>query len=240
MLADPRWSRVPLGASGLLDVAGRPKSTALAAPKLPLAAKDIAELAVRLLEHARRRIRNANWRAGLLAPAKGRSVDDLVRDAIMTLVDASARRAWDPERHPDPWRHLVSVVNSEVSDLCRASNRVQRPGSEHDWDRTTGEYPAPRALHSLGPDEHLDEARRRKIAAYATERLLEALVNGSDEALLRYHDIIETDPDLKRGEIAAKLGTTPEEVTNILKRYDRKINEVARLVQGEFGVADDE
>ncbi len=196
--------------------------------------EEFKDLAIKLLEHARRAIRNKNWSEGLFARAHGETVDDLVHRAMLTLIEIDGRRGWDPEKHPDPWRHLKNVVNSFIGDQARISTRYVTPvdlgaGALP----ATGRFPKPTPMHELGPEDMLDEKSRAELAKVATDRLTNELLE--DDELVRLHDLLEAHPELPRREIAQRMGMTPDAITNLTKRLDRKIEQVAASITRDYG-----
>jgi DNA-directed RNA polymerase specialized sigma24 family protein len=208
--------------------------TASAPRRAPqLSEKELDQIAIRLLDHAKREVRNANWAAGLFARAHGETVEDLVQRAILTLIVIDGRRGWDADKHPDPWTHLKSVVNSFIADQGRLRRKFVAPPDFDDVLRNSGKFPREAQLHELGPDEMLDEAKRAELGREASDRLVAALCE--DDALTKLHDILEHEPELPRREIAKRMGVTPDQVTNLFKRLDRQIEQVAASITRDYG-----
>jgi hypothetical protein len=177
------------------------------------------EFIERLSSFALRRKRSRYWRGvwdGHLP--SGKEVEDLVREALHDVL--LGRRIWDPDKDPDLMAFMRSVVNSKINHLqTHLENKKEELALVHEDEEGT---------------DHFDT-----LADDGASTACDQLVTKEDEErnttlLFAFYDFIATDPPLqrivgcmlegitKRAEIAAKLETTEQDITNANKRLDRR------------------
>ncbi len=179
------------------------------------------EFIERLAVFALRRTRGRYWRGvwnGHLPD--GKDATDVVAEALDDVIHG--RRAWNPQKDPDLFAFMRSVVNSKVSHL--------RTGEENQQCR-------------MALEEKDDEGRDRieqlpTDAATAAEELQASEDESRNgDLLLHFYDFVAGD-DLvrrivgcaidgveKRADFAAALNVNEQEITNATKRMERRFKD---------------
>lgn len=200
--------------------------------------EEVAALAVKLLEWARRRWRVEGWREANLALARGCGVEDVVQSAIESLFAPVGGRQWDPTRYPNPWPYLVGVVMSYVNGLRKSvDGRLLRPDGatdvEAEWTATTGEFETSWDPPNLPrPDELLESAEDALWVERAEELLLARIAD--DEDLIRLYDAINETGSDKPRMLAETLGVSASDINNMKKRLNRHFDAVVAEVKAEL------
>lgn len=193
----------------------RPEPTSTDPHKL-----DIGTLAPRILHYLRRRITAMGWRDNDPILAKGEGAQDLAVAAVASLFGGS--RKWDPAREADPWKHLMSVANSLLSNTLDSAD-VRKTSRGADTERLPDpDTPETRLLAKER------EAWGQRVRDLLVERILE------DEDLMTMHDLAEKDGIEEPAGVAAKLGWPRERVYNANTRLRRHRDEVVRQVRAEL------
>lgn len=194
--------------------------------------KQLRGLSLRLLAFARRRANVKHWWLGRAdALSKGRTVEDVVCEAMASLFGGSRR--WDPQVQPDPWEHLKGVVNSLLSNLVRGKeNRVNKRGVEEDV-AVSQATPESELLKA----EHEEQLQKRRSRAYSL--LQEEALAADDANLLSLHDLILKEDIHKPQELAKRLNVSVAAVNNLKKRFWRMCRRVLSIVENEEGQSND-
>jgi hypothetical protein len=169
-------------------------------------------LAIQMLAFARRRAKGRKWwLSGAGSLAKGEEIEDIVSKAIVSLFGGS--RKWNREEQPDPAQHARSVINSLLSNLVRA--KENRLLSRQVSDDIPSQADDPEQMLLQKEEEAAIEGRRQR--GYLL------LIDGvsHDEQLMKLHDLMVNDHISKPQELAARLGVSVAEVTNLKKRFWR-------------------
>jgi DNA-directed RNA polymerase specialized sigma24 family protein len=186
--------------------------------------KQLEALAERLFAFARRFAAIKRWwlgEAGVLA--KGNTVEDVVRTALVSLY--GGKRRWDPIKYPDPWVYLVLFVKTELLNLS-ASSENRLSGRDVDDDALiTTETPEDLLLQA-----HEDAGRSERVAR-AYSLLIDEL--GNDAELLQLHDLIINEDIHKPKQLAERLGVSVKDVNNLKKRFWRACRRVLAILEKE-------
>jgi RNA polymerase sigma factor (sigma-70 family) len=177
---------------------------------------DLKGYGVRLLAYAHRRARSYRWWHGPVALAKGNEVEDIVQRALLELW-----KKWDTARPPDPWRYLISTVNSLIWRLVRSPDNRRTDALETaDELESTEDSP----LDVVLSEE--DQRWREHVHDCLLEELLE------HEDLLRLHDLAEKEDMHEPRFVAERLGLEVKQVNNMKKRINRIYARVLERVRG--------
>lgn len=195
---------------------GREKPEIQSQPTDP-AMLDIEAMGLRLLVYVHRRIRRFGWRDADPVVAEGAGAQDIAADAMVSLFGGS--RQWDPAREPDPWKHVMSVANSMVSNLLGSADV-----------RMTGRGVATDCVaDDATPEAILLENERQSWGARAENLLLERIIE--DEELIKMHDLAESEDILRPADVAARLGWDPKRVYRANERLQRQLAAVVAILR---------
>ncbi|MEJ2744177.1 MAG: hypothetical protein P8123_00570 [bacterium] len=176
------------------------------------------EIYPRLLDYALNKLWKKKWRWGLTkSPPGGSEAHDIVAEAILKIYQG--KRKWDPEKVPDLFYFICSVIKSDVNHLAESwENRHVLPESsllrDDDQNRPT----------VIARQEDTSQAGPREIL---DEKL-------SEKEVLDFYDYLQDEPDLqkiveaafdgitKRLELAQTLGISEVEIDNRRKRLKRR------------------
>lgn len=171
----------------------------------------------RLLSFTLRRIQSRNWRGvwnGHLPG--GKDVADIVQEAVSDVV--LGKRTWNPEKEPDVFNFLRSVVNSKISGLRTSSENVKVKlvvaAGENDRDPLDTLSDGSGTDAAMQLQEKEDEERNTELLLLfydfvASDKLIQGIVGCTIEGIT------------KRTEIAAALEVKEQEITNANKRLER-------------------
>ncbi len=148
--------------------------------------KQLEGLALRLLAYARSYARLRTWWLGDAgALAKGNTIEDVVRKAIVSLYgdvdpDAGVKRRWDPIKYPEPFVYLMLFIKTELRNLSVSKENRRSGRGVDDIALITTE-----TAESL-----LLEAEDNAAHATRVQRLYDLLIDeiGDDEQLVKLHD----------------------------------------------------
>ena len=137
----------------------------------------------RLLAYAARKVRARYWRGQWNGPLPGgQDLQDLVQEGITKVI--SGQRRWNPQLHPDLFRFLCGVLDSDISHLATgAENRRQRelsPSFLQPEDATPATSPLP-PVHLAETSQGSESALLAKIYFQDFEKSLR-----DDPELSRY------------------------------------------------------
>jgi hypothetical protein len=188
---------------------------------------DPVKLGIRLLSYTIKYAAACGWRAEDRVIARGQGVEDIVQDAIVSLIPTDApaltdkRQRWDPGETPDPMDYLRSYVNSRISTLRRSADaRTLR--NEID------------AEVNVAADDPISEVVEIDIQPWRVRGrdLLLALII-DDELLVRTYDLLENEGLEKPSELAERLGVRVQDAKNALRRFWRAWTKVVEQLAAE-------
>jgi len=168
---------------------------------------------------------------------RGYSASDIVQQIVLKVLEGA--RKWDPDQHGDLLDYMVGQVRS-LTNHCLKSwpGKSEVPIEVDDAEGLTAEE----IIEFLA----LPESKEANVELLSNEViLLEKEVMIERNALIDVIlDASRNDPDLealvltfldspdpRRGIIAKKMGKTPDEVTNLIKRLRRKVIELEKSRQ---------
>lgn len=193
-------------------------------PNGTLGERELVELGVQLLAYAHRYAGSVGLRMnGKSRTVNARTIEDLVQECVLTLIDPDSKRRWNPDTMSDPLRYLISVFNSKLSAARRRERKHTELGERSEPIVSTG-------VHDT-PETFLLEIERIDIGEKALDVLLECIVD--DEALMAMYDAIESGLE-KPSDIAKQMNVDVRIVYNLSKRFDRACNEVASQLRAEL------
>jgi DNA-directed RNA polymerase specialized sigma24 family protein len=178
----------------------------------------------RLLIYAVNKIRKKKWRWGLTkSPPGGSEAHDIVAEAILKIYQG--KRKWDPEKVPDLFYFICSVIKSDVNHLAMSweNRHVLSESSllrDADQDKPTV-IERQEDTSQNGPREILDEEL-------------------SEKKFWDFYEFLRDEPDLqkileavfdgitKRSELARTLGIPETEIDNRRKRLQRRYSSYER------------
>lgn len=181
---------------------------------------DIRDLSLRLLLYVQRRITAKGWRDEDPILSEGQGAQDLTVEAVSSLFGGP--RKWDPTREPDPWRHLMSVANSLLSNALKADDV-----------RKTSRGVETELIPALDDPEQTLIAKERLAWGRRAKELLEERILEDDD-LMAMHHLAETDDIVEPAAVAAKLGWKRERVYNANARLRRHREEVVRQLRAQL------
>ncbi len=184
---------------------------------------------LRLVNHADMLIRQRIWRGEraststkTIALADGGDAEDYVHKAIESVVDPASKRKWDLEKQPDLERHLMSVLDSMISNASRlAANRdtrrqfVSGPTLEEPIDRIAD---APHPCRNAGA-----EIQHAEIVALEKDVLDQLRKNvAQDPELAKLLDAYEAGI-VKNQEIEELYDLSAERVSELKRKMRQRI-----------------
>lgn len=185
---------------------------------------DIKGLSARLLAYVLRRVSRYRWCGSTDALPKGMSAEGIALDAMESLF--CGKNKWDSSKVPDPWLHLITVVNRAVSALSVCADNQLVPLEDHE--------PAVEAT----PETALIAAERGAWANRARDLLMDRIIE--DVELIAIHDLSEKEDLEKPAVVAAALGWPVAKVYDARKRLKRHMVEIEKqLIEHLEGGAED-
>ena len=170
---------------------------------------DWEALLPRLVAYTEVRLRRVGWIVGKDEEPSAVSVEEVINDAIDRCLTGS--RTWNDEDPPELGAFLCGVVKS-ISSISRKKTKRNKTDALEDIGAEVAD-PTP-TIESVLSDAD-DEGRCAVRAA------VEACVKGDDKLESLYLAVI--DGNLKREEIAAALGWTPDEVSAARNKLQRRL-----------------
>ena len=173
----------------------------------------------RLLRYANSKLKRLRWlyeHSG--TPPGGTQAGDVVQTAIEKLLDG--RRGWDPTRQPDLSRHILDIIDSDVSNLVNSAENRRTSRESGAADAPTATEPPVEGRPTPEAILLSDEARAR-----------------GDDYVLGFWCSLETEPELQDvvgvivaledkvtpAKIAERLCVPVEEVYRRRKRLQRRL-----------------
>jgi hypothetical protein len=161
----------------------------------------------------------------------GFSAPDIAQEVVVRVLDGS--RQWHPEKHGDLLEYLIGQVKS-ITSHCLTSwsgkNEVAIKGND---EFTASEY-LDKLLQDGDVAEHLHLASPEQIVL-DKENLIERsdllnlvieAVDNDPELVPLLEAYLDGSQNFQRRYIAEKLGTTPEQITNLWKKLKRRIRAI--------------
>jgi DNA-directed RNA polymerase specialized sigma24 family protein len=198
-----------------MDERKEPKPRSLAAQKqllALLAAEEWESVLKELLAYTFATLRNRVWLGVWGGHVPGaREAHDIVMETVIDIIEG--RRSADAG--VPLIAMLKSIIQSKISH--RLTNRIDPPPQDRELDEQ---------IAALDPSEHQTEPL--DLVSKETEqingRLIDLLIDDlSDDAELQKLLECHLDEVFKREEIAARMGKTVSEITNLKKRFDRRL-----------------
>ena len=152
---------------------------------------------------------------------QGKTPEDIAQEAVIKVWEG--KRRWDPQKYPDIYEFLKTVVNSEISHLFESKN----PKYLEDI-RENGEI---RDLMPNPEEAFLLQEEYEKAIVFK-EELEKSLEKDKDEQALLVLICLE-DEITKPQEIAQKTGLSINEVYKAKKRIRRKAFLLRSILLGE-------
>jgi hypothetical protein len=199
-----------------------------------LASHPWGETIPRLARYAFWKMRKLFWQGILGGPApSGIEPKDLVHISIEKILNGD--RTWDPRSQENLYKHLTSVIDSEISHLIdgwenrhifREAVLSGRPNS----DGKTAEFWDNVSCPNPDPEEILLAKERERLGEHFFWKFYEFI---ADTPLLQ--TILEclTEGVEKRAEIAASMGIQVKEFDNLKKQLQRRLKAFQELKNGE-------
>lgn len=188
----------------------------------------------RLARYALGKMRKLFWQGILGGPApSGIEAKDVVHISIEKILNGD--RAWDPHSQENLFKHLISVIDSEISHLIdgwenrhffREAVLSGRPNS----DGKTAEFWNTVSCPNSGPEEILLDRERERL---------------SEEFFWKFYEFIADTPLLqtileclaegieKRADIAESMGIKAKEFDNLKKQLQRRLKSFQEIKNGE-------
>ncbi|MFQ6758107.1 MAG: hypothetical protein D9V46_03715 [Deltaproteobacteria bacterium] len=188
----------------------------------------------RLTRYAFGKMRKLFWQGILGGPApSGIEAKDIVLISIEKIMNGD--RTWDPRSQENLYKHLTSVIDSEISHLINSwENRhffreavlSGRPNS----DGKTAEFWDNVSCPNSGPEDILIDRERERLSENFFWKFYEFI---ADTPLLQA--ILEriTEGDKKRADIAASMGIKVKEFDNLKKQLQRRLKSFQEIKNGE-------
>jgi DNA-directed RNA polymerase specialized sigma24 family protein len=176
------------------------------------------------------RFRSSNDDLGI-----GVQCQDIVNECLASLFVSPNQ--WDPQKEPDPWRHLVSLANSKLVNLKMKLVRRERLGE--DVTHTTA-----RRLEDIASDngdrrevDIVNLAQSNEPDAFEILQLeqldaaiTDVLLDYGEDELMNLYDIACELGELPPSRCAERLRVDARVVDNLKKRLARRVREaIARM-----------
>ena len=187
----------------------------------------------RLVNYALNGIREKVWHGkSKNSPPKGTQAHDLAAGAIEKVYKGTVPgleagtdgvRLWDPEKAPDLFKYLCSVIDSDVNHLAESfENRKVTPDSWLQSDQLNEDAPSPveqtESKSIPSPPDALDEK-------WSEDRFFGFLDYIKDEEdLVKFVETVFSGVT-KRANIANELGIKDSDFDNLRKRLQRRYGE---------------
>ncbi|BEH09900.1 hypothetical protein GSUET_15120 [Geobacter sulfurreducens subsp. ethanolicus] len=178
----------------------------------------------RLLDYALGVARKKRWRAVFDGQMpEGKEIEDVVSTAIVKVL--SGERVWDPQKQPDLYEYLKSVIDSDLYHLCKCEENNSLIG-EADV-RRNPDRENPFTFDDL-PGAELDPE---------TLHILKELNEMAEKFFFGFYDYLDGKPVLqgiiecidddvtKSADIAERLGVHVKEIYNCFKQLRRKLED---------------
>ncbi len=217
---------------------------------------DWKRIPLELTLYAVQKVNRLQWRTSQGLP-RGLLPQDLAMNAIQKTLEgllapeSTGRgiRKWDPQKEPDLFLYLRSVVDSDVSSLVNldehkftnysanvtedeASQRLERAidaETATDWkqSRSFSAEPEQALLQREDSNSHLSLYER-----IMNQLDIECSQDANEKVVLQaMRDLIEEDEDeIKPASLVKRTGLPPEEVRNAKRRIERR----TRLIRGRL------
>jgi DNA-directed RNA polymerase specialized sigma24 family protein len=190
---------------------------------IDLGREDLQRLVDRLAHHAWCKMRRLTWRGAYFArggSAPGAyTAEDFVQDAFRKAMDDEGRQ-WDRAKCPSLERFLRGIIDSDINHKVESIDNAigRRLFSSTGKHETELSYQLPGTeadpLHAI-----IDPESREHFYQSASKALKD------EPDLQKLLDCLATEVT-DRSEMALMLDTTPDEVTNMIKRLRRKLDKL--------------
>jgi hypothetical protein len=178
--------------------------------------KQLDGLAKRLLAFARRYAAIHTWWLGEAgALAKGNTVEDVVRRALVSLfgevepsrTTKAGKRRWDPVKYPEPFVYLMLFVKTELRNLSVSSENTLSSRDVDEDALITNDTPEAILLQMEA------DAENEERVARAYSLLIDEI--GDDNQLSKLHDLAINEDLWKPKRLAERLGMSVKDVNNL-------------------------
>lgn len=195
---------------------GQSRSPQAASVSQAFSAAELTALGMRLLAYAHRYARSASLTVGTRdGSVDAESIEDLVQDCILLLIEPNPRRHWDVEGYPDPFDFLKGAFNSM---LYHARHR----GVIHEQKQGFAGALVDAETYST-PENLLMAQELLRIGKEANDQVLVEL--SCNAQLREMYGLIENGIE-KPSEIAESMNISVQKVYNLAKRLERKVTKV--------------
>lgn len=134
---------------------------------------------------------------------RGMMVEDFIAETIESFLKLGGRN-WYPEKFPDFKKQIISALDSVISNNLNAELEKANVTFE---------------IFDNDPDNTFDDTNYQEMLSACHDEL--KILQATDEELLLFEPYIIN--GMKRQDIADLFGISPEELTNIKKKLDRKL-----------------
>jgi DNA-directed RNA polymerase specialized sigma24 family protein len=157
----------------------------------------------------------------------GFSAADIAQEIVLKVLEGARR--WDPEKHGDLLDYMIGQVRSLASHCLHSWAGKSEVGTA-DTEELTAEDYIDRVAASDARDDRIDLMSPEDIALDKDTRLARKLMfdlllaaSGDEPDLEAFVLAYVEKPDARRRLLAERLGKTPADVTNMVKRLRAKM-----------------
>ena len=174
---------------------------------------DWEDTAPRLLKYALQKVRCLTWKG---VPKSGEIAQEVVQEAIVKTF--SGERSWFPEKHPDLFIHLKSVIKSLISHAVNSMHNTKHVFESSIYPENNTSFFEKKESEVTSPLQNILEEEAEKEANEFLYNLTDYLHD--DTALIKLLECF-IDGINKPRDIAKKLNIDIAAVYNLQKRMRR-------------------